>query len=69
MEKLIVLDRTDQHIDIYNIENDFDLTEDFLTFLGHDVDYCNWMICKELNIVEHKGIYIKNGEQYDRKED
>lgn len=63
MEKLVVLDLTDQSVDIYNIDGDFDFDEDFITFLGHDIDHSQWMVIDgDLNIVEHKGIWTKDSE-------
>lgn len=62
MEKLIVLDLTDQSIDVYNVSSELNIDEDFITFLGHDIDNCSWMVNSngELKLTEHQGIYIKD---------
>ena len=51
MEKLIILDKTDNTIYIKNYDlNEWDDILEFLTEFGFIIDNCSWMLVDKVNI-------------------
>ena len=43
MEELVILNYDTLEVHFYKIDNDIEITEDFIKSLGHNPDECSWM--------------------------
>lgn len=50
MEKLIIIDYSISHIDIYDLDEDFEVTEDFITSLGYNIDEIYYIFSNDIKI-------------------
>ena len=56
METLVVMDYCIGRVDIYNISNDTDVSEELLNKLGYNIDEISWMVSENVNINVHNKI-------------
>lgn len=54
MDELVILNYGTLEVHFYKINNDIEVTEDFINSLGHNPDECSWMTGEFINIIKHK---------------
>lgn len=54
MEQLVILDYTNATVDIYDIDPEVDITDDYIDSLGHNPNNCFWMIGENIEIIRHR---------------
>ena len=54
MNELVILNYDTLEVHFYKIDNDIEVTEDFIKSLGHNPDECSWMFGEFINIIKHK---------------
>lgn len=54
MEQLVILDYTNATVDIYDIDPEVDITDDYIDSLGHNPNNCFWMIGEDIEVIKHR---------------
>ena len=53
---LVITDFSTGEVDIYNVDREADIDEDFIRKLGYSPSSCQWMFCQNLKINHHSKI-------------
>lgn len=56
MMKLTILDYTNSTIDIYDVEENVEINEDYINKLGFNIKNCLYMVNKRVELTYHKEI-------------
>lgn len=56
MEKLVILDYNTLSVNIYDVDSEANINEEYINNLGYHTSECSWMFAKNLNIVHHSRI-------------
>lgn len=57
MGKLVIIDYNTISVDIYDIDNEANIDEAYISSLGHHPSECSWMFCEgALSINYHKEV-------------
>lgn len=56
MRKLIILNFTTCSVDIYDVDSDADIDEEYISRLGYSINSIEWMIGEGMSIHYHKGV-------------
>ena len=56
MERLIILDYTTCNVDVYDVDSDADIDEEYISNIGYNTDNCYWMFWEEMEVTFHKEI-------------
>lgn len=56
MEKLVIIDYSDISVNIYDIDSEADIDEEYIHNLGYNPGNCSWMFGEGMEITYHKEI-------------
>jgi len=58
MKTLAVMDYSSAEIHLYKFPNSADIDDSTVESLGHNTNECYWMAGKDIEVVNHLGIYV-----------
>ena len=56
MKKLIILDYTNDTVDVYDVETKADIDESYIENLGYNTNNCSWMFGQNMVFTFHKEV-------------
>lgn len=58
MEDLVILDYNSSKVHFFKCSPDAKIDDEYIQYLGFNLDECYWMLGKKINIVKHKGTLL-----------
>ena len=56
MEQLVILDYNTLTVNIYNVDSEANIDEEYISNLGYHASECSWMVGQNIDIIKHRGI-------------